>query len=84
LPALAAHGVRYVQVARSGPEAADGWSVLDDSTTPSRLFIEGGRWKLSDELKAGGTVPQYANRRCSIKFKGWVLDRWIAQHLGGP
>ena len=82
LPDLAAHGVRFVQVARSGPEVADGWSVLDDSTAPTRLLIE-GKWKLSDELKRGGTVPQYANRRCSIKFKGWVLDRWIARHLGG-
>ena len=69
--------MRFVQVARNGPEAADGWSVLDDSTSPSKLFLE-GRWKLSDELKRGGTVPQYVNRPCSIKFKGW-----IAQHLGG-
>jgi hypothetical protein len=28
-------------------------------------------------------VPQYCNRRCSIKFKGWGLDRLIAWLLGG-
>lgn len=84
LPRLAAKGVRYVQVARRGPRQADGVVVLDDSRSPSNLHLRGA-WKLSDELRAAGTVPQVAagRRLCSVKFKGWPLDTWLASHLNG-
>lgn len=84
LPRMAEHGVRFVQVARRGPTQADGVVVLDDSTAPTRLHLEGA-WKLSDELLLAGTVPQVAagRRLCSVKFKGWPLDTWLGGELGG-
>src|SRR4051794_16948630 len=47
LPVLRRLGVRFVQLARNGPAEADGWSVLDDSTSPTVLHTQ-GRWRLSD------------------------------------
>jgi len=87
LPRMAAAGVRYVQVARRGATQADGIAVLDDSRLPIRLFAAGGGWALSDELLTAGTLPQVAHGRrlCSLKWKGWPLDTWLAGELGeGP
>ncbi|MDX2554716.1 hypothetical protein [Streptomyces stelliscabiei] len=83
LPLLRRAGVRLVQIARGGPEDADGVVILDDSRQPRRIFSQ-GPWRLSDELRAAGTVPQMANgrRTCSIKFKGWCLDAWAAHEFG--
>jgi hypothetical protein len=82
LPMLAEKGVRTVQIARGGPRDADGIVVLDDSRRPAMLHRR-GPWTLEDESARSGTVPQLSHRRCSLKFKGWVLDQWIARHLGG-
>ena len=77
LPLMRALGIRYVQVARHGHFEADGITVLDDSRTPARVFLEGD-YKLSDELKANGTVPQYGGvHRCALKFKAWVIGQWL-------
>ncbi|GHH22459.1 hypothetical protein [Streptomyces lanatus] len=83
LPLLRAARVRLVQIARGGPEDADGVVILDDSRQPCRIFAQ-GPWRLSDELRAAGTVPQMARgkRTCSIKFKGWCLDAWAAAEFG--
>lgn len=79
LPILRAHSIRYVQVARCGARQADGIRVLSDTREPHELHIE-GVYKLSDELKRAGTVPTVCGtRKCSLKFKGWVLDTWIKQ-----
>jgi hypothetical protein len=84
LPLLREHGVRYAQVARGGPQEADGIRVLDDSRAPARLHMR-GPWTLSDELRAGGTIPQRAGRRkCSLKFKGWVIDTFLRDETSGP
>ncbi|GAB2966021.1 hypothetical protein GCM10023080_029790 [Streptomyces pseudoechinosporeus] len=74
--------VRLVQIARGGPDA-DGVVILDDSRQPRRIFAQ-GPWRLSDELRAAGTVPQMARgkRTCSIKFKGWCLNQWAAAEFG--
>jgi hypothetical protein len=73
LPLMGALRIRYVQVARHGHFEADGITVLDDSRTPARVFLEGD-YKLSDELKKNGTVPQYGGvHRCALKFKAWVI-----------
>jgi hypothetical protein len=80
---LSAHRIRYVQLARRGLLQEDGIVVLDDSRTPTHLYIDGA-FKLSDELLATGTVPQVANRRCSQKFKGWPIDTWLARNIRGP
>jgi hypothetical protein len=81
LPLLAEKGVRTVQVARGGPREADGIIVLDDSRTPTRIHKR-GLWTLEEESIRSGTVPQLSHRRCSLKFKGWVLDQWIVRFLG--
>jgi hypothetical protein len=77
LPRLRAAGVRYAQVARGGTRQADGIRVLSDTTAPTRLYLAGA-YKLSDELTVAGTVPQVGGtRRCSMKFKGWVIDTYL-------
>ncbi|MFE6461486.1 hypothetical protein ACFVP0_29000 [Streptomyces cinereoruber] len=83
LPLLRARKIRLVQVCRGGPRDADGVLVLDDSRTPRRIHAA-GPWRLSDELCTAGTVPMLASgqRRCSIRFKGWVLDTWAAHEFG--
>ncbi|MFE0058737.1 hypothetical protein [Streptomyces sp. NPDC059003] len=83
LPLLAARKVRTVQIARGGRRDADGVVILADTRTPSRIW-EAGPWRLSDELRAAGTVPQMASgrRTCSIRFKGWCLDAWAAHEFG--
>ncbi|RLK58465.1 hypothetical protein [Actinokineospora cianjurensis] len=81
LPMLAERGVRTVQIARGGPRDADGIVVLDDSRHPAMIHRR-GPWTLEDESERSGTVPQLSHRRCSLKFKGWVLDQWIARFVG--
>lgn len=80
LPRLRAAGLRYAQVARRGPKQSEGIAVLDDTDSPTRLHVAGA-YKLSDELTAAGTIPQAGgNRYCSMKFKGWVIDTYLAHH----
>ncbi len=62
LPRMRAHHVRYVQVARAGHHQADGITVLSDTRQPDRIFLEGA-YKLSDELRAAGTVPQFGGEQ---------------------
>lgn len=84
LPLMRAHGIRYVQVARHGHFEAEGITVLDDSRTPAKVFLEGD-YKLSDELKRNGTVPQYGGvHRCALKFKAWVIEQWLEENVRGP
>jgi hypothetical protein len=84
LPRLRHHQVRFVQVARAGRRQEDGVAVLDDSRSPLQLYTQ-GRYKLSDELRAAGTVPQFAGEhRCSLKFKAWVIETWLEQNVGDP
>src|SRR4051794_9522454 len=80
LPRLRAAGVRFAQVARAGAKQAEGIVILDDTDAPEQLHLAGA-YKLSDELAAAGTIPQTGgNRRCSMKFKGWVIDTYLAEH----
>jgi hypothetical protein len=84
LPLLRANNIRLVQVARAGRLEEDGIEILDDSTSPDTLYIEGA-YKLSDELLFAGTVPQFAGvHKCALKFKAFVLDEWLAQENPGP
>jgi hypothetical protein len=79
LPRLAEAGVTYVQVARGGASQKDGITILDESDEPHRLYADGA-YRLSDELTRAGTVPQAAGSRyCSQKFKGWVIDTYLAE-----
>lgn len=77
------HDIRYVQVARAGHLESDGIVVLDDTREPRTVYLEGA-YKLSDELHAAGTLPQYAGEhRCALKFKSWTIQQWIEQELAG-
>jgi 3'-phosphoadenosine 5'-phosphosulfate sulfotransferase (PAPS reductase)/FAD synthetase len=83
LPLLRERGVRFVQLARAGRARAAGITVLDDSRRPQKLFAR-GPWALWDEMESVGTVPQQAGvRKCSLRAKGEVGDRWITQVFGG-
>lgn len=83
LPLLRRHRIRYVQIARNGAHEGDGITVLSDTDRPERLFAE-GVYKLSDELRRAGTVPTVCGtRKCSLKFKGWVINQWIERNLKG-
>ncbi|MEY9846082.1 hypothetical protein ABH940_003167 [Streptacidiphilus sp. BW17] len=82
LPLLRDTGTRFVQIGRSSQQG--GCTVLDDSRSPRRLIMR-GPWRLSDELRASGTVPQIAAKRrlCSWRAKGQVLDGWLADEFSG-
>ncbi|MFI0406523.1 hypothetical protein [Actinomadura sp. 3N508] len=83
LPRLARHGIRYVQVARTGPRKGHGITVLDDSRAPSRLYVDGA-YRLFDEMVTAGTIPQLGGvRKCSQKAKGVPADEVIALVTGG-
>lgn len=83
LPRMREHRIRYVQVARAGHLEADGIVVLDDTREPREVYLEGA-YKLSQELRAAGTVPQFAGEhRCSLKFKVYAIETWIQQEMAG-
>src|SRR5262245_37534953 len=83
LPAMLAYRIRYVQVARAGHLEADGIVVLDDTRDPRKVYLDGA-YKLSQELRAAGTVPQFAGEhRCSLKFKKFAIETWIQQEMAG-
>ena len=73
--------IRFVEVARAGHLEADGIVVLQDTRQPYRLHPEGA-YKLSDELLASGTVPQFGGEhRCALKFKAFVIETWLTEHF---
>lgn len=86
LPRMAAAGVRFVQAARSRrhvTKAGDGVVVLDDSRSPTRLYLEGD-YTLWQEVTEAGTIPQSGGARmCSVHAKGDVLDPVIAKITRG-
>ncbi len=83
LPILREHGVRFVQVARGGLLEKSGVKVLDDSNAPAELFLDGA-FKLSDEMRIAGTIPTSGGtRKCSLKYKGWVIDSFLGDELDG-
>lgn len=80
LPLMREHGIRYVQVARHGSKEAAGITILSDSRTPDKLYIEGD-YKLSDELGASGVLPSFSGAHiCSQKFKAFVVEKWLSDH----
>lgn len=81
LPLIRSHSIRFVQVARAGHHEADGIVVLEDTRLPTQVRLRGG-YRLSDELRRTGTVPQYAGQhRCSLKFKAWVIETWLDANI---
>lgn len=78
LPEMRERGVRLVEVARKGHLEEEGIVVLQDTRSPVRLH-PAGAYRLSDELLASGTVPQFGGEhRCAMKFKAFVIEAWLA------
>jgi hypothetical protein len=83
LPLMAAHRIRYAQVARAGASQRDGIAVLADTRAPDRLITTGGH-TLAENLLCAGTIPQSSgDRRHSVNFKGVPLDKFIAAATAG-
>jgi hypothetical protein len=83
LPLFRQYGVRFVQVPRKGHLEKDGIAILDDSRATECLYMTGA-YTLTQELESAGTVPQYGSEhRCSLKFKAFVIETWMEQHLSG-
>ena len=84
LPLMREHAIRYVQLARHGHLESAGITVLEDSSSPTQVYLNGD-YRLSDELRNNGTVPQFGGEhRCSLKFKAFVIETWLKQHQEGP
>ena len=81
LPLLRRERIRFVEVARRGHLEKDGIVVLADSRSPDLMHMDGA-YKLSDELRAAGTVPQFGGEhRCSLKFKAFVIETWLRENF---
>lgn len=82
LPLLRQYSIRYVQIARRGQEASNGYEVLSDTRAPERMYMR-GRWRLSDEMRSAGTLPSLVKGRrwCSERAKGDPLDWWMRDHV---
>lgn len=84
LPLLRKERIRFVEVARRGHLEKDGIVVLADSRSPDLMHMDGA-YKLSDELRAAGTVPQFGGEhRCSLKFKAFVIETWLRDRFQHP
>lgn len=82
LPILRDRAVRTVQVARRGPKEEDGITVLDDTTEPYTVYIEGD-FKLEQELRQSGVVPAFGGEHvCSIKSKAVPIETWRINEFG--
>lgn len=81
LPLLRQHQIRFVEVAKHGPQQKDGYTVLQDTREPYELHIEGD-FKLSAHMHERGTIPALSGPHlCAMKWKGYVIDRWLEDHL---
>ncbi|RJQ66167.1 hypothetical protein D5S17_35670 [Pseudonocardiaceae bacterium YIM PH 21723] len=82
LPLMREHNIRYVQLSRAGQAAHHRYSVLSDTRSP-RLMHMRGPWRLSHEMRSGGTLPSVRNGRrwCSERAKGEVLDWWVNDNM---
>ncbi|GAA4009611.1 hypothetical protein GCM10022247_34690 [Allokutzneria multivorans] len=82
LPLMREHGVRYVQISRTGQRKSSGYTVLSDSRTTETMVMR-GPWWLSFELRTGATMPSIRRQRrwCSERAKGDPLDWWVNDNL---
>ncbi len=84
LPLLRTERIRFVEVARRGHLEQEGIVVLADSRSPRCMHMDGA-YKLSNELRAAGTVPQFGGEhRCSLKFKAFVIETWLRERFQYP
>ena len=82
-PLLRKHRIRFVEVAKHGASQKDGYTVLQDTQQPYELHIEGD-YKLSTRMHERGTIPALSGAHlCAIKWKGFVIDSWLHDHLFG-
>jgi hypothetical protein len=87
LPMVRKHNIRFVEVARGGHLEKDGIVIMQDTRQPREIHIDGTYpggtyYKLSDELRVNGTVPQFGGEhKCALKFKAFVIETWLKQNL---
>lgn len=87
LPLIRKHNIRFVEVARAGHLEEEGIVIMQDTRNPREVHIDGTYpggtyYKLSDELRTNGTVPQFGGEhRCALKFKAFVIEKWLADNL---
>lgn len=80
-PLMREHKVRLVQVAKASASKLDGYIILSDTYQPYELHTE-GYFPLSRDLLQSGTVPRLGRPHiCAQRWKGEVLDAWIADHI---
>ncbi|MFD8316197.1 hypothetical protein [Kitasatospora purpeofusca] len=90
-PLIARHRIRTVTVARKGHSTAEGYLVLDDTRTPTRLRTRpadeaaAAPVSLGERMLQAGTLPQVSRdrRACSSWIKHFALDSWIKDNVGG-
>ncbi|WP_309115994.1 hypothetical protein [Saccharothrix sp.] len=82
LPLMRKHRIRYVQICRAGQKRKHGYVVLSDTRRPDRMHMI-GPWRLSYEMKAGGTLPSVRKGRrwCSDRAKGDPIDWWVRDNM---
>jgi hypothetical protein len=80
-PLMREHEIRLVQVAKASASKLDGYIILSDTHQPYELHTE-GYFPLSHDLLQSGTVPRLGRPHiCAQRWKGEVLDAWIADHI---
>lgn len=84
-PAMRSHNMRFIQLARCGPNFADGVMIVDDSTQPEVCYCTPedanakGYFTLGDEFDDAGVLPKLGRpHTCAKKFKGFPLDEGIS------
>lgn len=83
LPLLREHNIRLAQVGKAGVSKRDGYVVLGDTQQPYDLHTRDDRiYGLNDSFETDGWT-QRVNRPhiCAQRWKGEVLDAWIADHI---
>lgn len=83
LPLLRQLRVRLVQVGKAGPYRGDGYVVLSDTREPYEMHIRDERiHSLSSNMLMDGWSQRVGRPHiCAVRWKGEVLDYWIADNI---
>ncbi|WP_258308861.1 hypothetical protein [Streptomyces sp. NWU339] len=82
LPLLREHGVRFVQLARNGHLKGGGFTILDDSPTPSSSS-PAGPGRCGTTWSQSAPCPSRPAPASGLWAKGDVGDWWIKQVFDG-
>jgi hypothetical protein len=75
-PLCRQYNIWFIQAYRSGQMEEEGITLLSSTRQPHTFYLRGD-YCLLTYLSMSGTVPQRggSGRLCTIKFKGWVIDK---------